>query len=77
MNTGIGGTTVNKCDSRYWVDVQTGDGGSTWSPYLWLFWQRNNDIERAMNGWPWFDGVRDDPRYLAAYERAKSMAGIG
>ena len=76
MDTGIGSTTVNKCDSRYWVDVQTEDGTSTWSPYLWLFWQRNNDIERALNGWPWFEGVREDARYRTAYERAKTMAGM-
>lgn len=51
------------------------DGTSSWTPYMWLFWQLKNDIEVALTKWHWFEGVKDDPRYLSALDRAKTMAG--
>ncbi|MBO5401729.1 MAG: helix-turn-helix transcriptional regulator [Clostridia bacterium] len=56
------------------VNIRTKDNTEVWSPYLWLFWQLENDIERALANWSWFDQVREDPRYIAIYEKAKSFA---
>ncbi|MBQ8510277.1 MAG: helix-turn-helix transcriptional regulator [Clostridia bacterium] len=72
----FGGATVTKCDEKYNVSIYMEDGRKTWCPYLWLFWQLPSDIERGMATWPWFDRVRDDPRYTAAYARAKKMSEI-
>ena len=56
------------------VNIRTKDNTEVWSPYLWLFWQLENDIERALANWSWFDPVREDPRYIAIYEKAKLFA---
>jgi hypothetical protein len=56
------------------VHVHFADGKKEWTPYLWLFWQLKNDIECAMRTWSWFDGVRDNPRFIELYEKAKKMA---
>lgn len=53
--------------------IRYADGTTHWSPYLWLFWQLKGDIYCALCKWKWFDGVKDDPRYLDALERARIM----
>ena len=50
------------------------DGKTVWSPYLWLFWQRPDDILNAMTKWPWFNQVHEDERYSGLLEKAKEMA---
>ena len=52
------------------------NGTKTWVPYLWLFWQLNNDIYIAMRDWVWFDDVRDTQWFEECYEKAKRMAVI-
>ena len=52
------------------------DASLSWTPCGWLFWQLKNDIYVALRSWIWFDGVKNDERYLAAFERAKAMAEI-
>ncbi len=52
------------------------NGSSVWTPYLWLFWQRKNDIYKALTQWPWLKNVKDDERYQAAIRRSKNMAEI-
>ena len=53
------------------------DGTEVRTPYLWLFWQCAKDIETAMLSWPWFDGVRNDERFISFLERAKELAQNG
>ena len=31
-------------------------------------------MQTALTYWPWFDGVKDDPRYTEALTRARAMA---
>ena len=50
------------------------DGKTVWSPYIWLFWQRSDDILNAMTKWPWFDNAREDEHYSKLLARAKEMA---
>jgi len=65
---------ISKVDKGCVVNIRANDNTEVWSPYLWLFWQLKNDIERALSSWRWFDSVRDDPKYLALYEKAKKLA---
>ena len=44
--------------------------------YLWLFWQLKGDIYHGMTRWPWFDGVREDPRYATLLEKARILAEL-
>ena len=71
----FGGAQIIKCEHSHVVNIYMPDGTVIWCPYLWLFWQLPNDIERAMSNWPWFDCARGDPRYLTLYEKAKRLAG--
>jgi hypothetical protein len=57
------------------VNIFFENGTKVWTPYLCLFWQNSNDILHAMTNWPWFDGVREDRRYIELLERAKELAG--
>lgn len=68
----FGGATVENRGCT--KNIHMPDGTSLWSPYTWMTWQLYMDIEKAMREWPWFDGVRYDPRYIEAYERAKELA---
>ena len=52
------------------------DGSEMWTPTVWLFWQLPGDIHSGMTKWPWFDNLKDDPRYLALLERAERLGGI-
>ena len=70
----FGDATVNKLDKNLSTDIKLEDGLTVWSPYIWLFWQRPDDIFNAMTKWPWFAGVREDERYLKLLARAKEMA---
>ena len=70
----FGEVYVNKCGSDCIVQICFADGHTVWTPYLWLFWQRREDIYIALTKWPWFETVRDDPRYAEALARAKAMA---
>ncbi len=71
----FGKAVINKVSaSNYISDIKFEDGHTVWAPYLWLFWQLPTDIYNAMTQWPWFDGVRDDERYIALLDRAKLMA---
>jgi len=77
----FGGAQISKWDENCCVYIHFPDGKKIWSPYLWLFWQNPNDIACALTrenppGWPWFDAVRDDPRYRAAQEKAARMAEL-
>ncbi|MBR4852227.1 MAG: hypothetical protein IKV01_01345, partial [Clostridia bacterium] len=65
---------ISKVEKGCVVNIRTNDNTEVWSPYLWLFWQLKSDITRALTVWRWFDPVRDDPRYISLYERAKQMA---
>ena len=56
--------------------VKYPDGSEMWTPTVWLFWQLPGDIHSGMTKWPWFDNVKDDPRYLALLERAEKLGGI-
>lgn len=68
-----GGAEIAKNDSY----VKYPDGSEMWTPDMWLFWQLPSDIHSGMTKWPWFDGVKDDPRYLILLERAEKLCGIG
>ena len=70
----FGEVSVNKSDTDYIVNITFADGHTVWTPYLWLFWQLKGDILTALTQWPWFDGVKDDPRYAEALARARAMA---
>ena len=70
----FGNVYINKCGSDFLVHIHFADGHTVWTPYLWLFWQRKADIHIALTQWPWFDGVKDDPRYAEALTRARAMA---
>ena len=70
----FGEVSVNKSDTDYIVNITFADGHTVWTPYLWLFWQLKGDILTALTQWPWFDGVKDDPRYTEALARARAMA---
>ena len=70
----FGYARVNKEDQNHTTDIKFEDGKTVWSPYLWLFWQRPDDIYNAMTKWPWFDNVREDERYSKLLEKAKDMA---
>ena len=72
----FGNATINKEDQNHTTYIKFEDGKTVWSPYLWLFWQRYDDIFNAMTKWPWFDAVREDERYVKLLERAKEMAKI-
>lgn len=87
-NPAFGGAVINKCgdSAPYDVNITMSDGTVTWCPYLWLFWQQGKDIERALNGagmiskagtaetgWPWFDCVRNDPRFITALKKASVL----
>jgi len=72
----FGGAKITKWDSTACtVHVHFSDGTRVWTPYLWLFWQLRGDIYGAMIRWPWFDGVKEDPRYVRLLEEAKKLAG--
>ncbi len=70
----FGNATINKEDQNHSTDIKFEDGKTVWSPYLWLFWQRPDDIFNAMTKWPWFNSVSEDERYAKLLERAKEMA---
>ena len=70
----FGEVSVNKSDTDYIVNITFADGHTVWTPYLWLFWQLKGDILTALTQWPWFDGVKDAPRYTEALTRARAMA---
>lgn len=70
----FGNTRISKVAKKYEIYIHFEDGSTVWCPYLWLFWQIWNDIERAMSNWPWFDHVREDARFLSAYKKAQEMA---
>ena len=72
----FGYARVNKEDQNHTTDIKFEDGKTVWSPYLWLFWQRPDDIYKAMTKWPWFDNVREDERYSKLLEKAKDMAEL-
>ncbi len=71
----FGDAEINKSGKDYIVNIYFADGYKVWTPYLWLFWQLKCDIYYALKDWPWFESVKNDPRYLAAFEKAKIMAG--
>ncbi len=70
----FGEVYVNKDDPKHVVNITFADGHTVWTPYLWLFWQLKGDILTALTQWPWFDGVKDDPRYANALAKARAMA---
>ena len=70
----FGEVYVNKSESDYIVHIHFADGQKVWTPYLWLFWQLKGDIQTALTQWPWFESVKDDPRYAEALVRACAMA---
>ena len=70
----FGEAYINKSGDDYIVNIRFADGHTVWTPYLWLFWQLKGDILTALTQWPWFDGVKDDPRYTEALARARAMA---
>ena len=72
--TAFGNATINKENENYMSYIRFEDGKTVWSPYLWLFWQRPDDILNAMTKWPWFDNVREDERYAKLLAKAKEMA---
>ena len=72
--TAFGNATINKENQDYMTHIRFEDGKTVWSPYLWLFWQRPDDILNAMTKWPWFDNVREDERYTKLLAKAKEMA---
>jgi len=79
MNVGcpdvFGDARVSKVGTGISTDIYFPDGHTVWAPYLWLFWQLKNDIYVALNKWPWFEKVKEDPRYIKFLELAKEMAG--
>lgn len=70
----FGEVYVNKDDQKHVVNITFADGHTVWTPYLWLFWQLKGDILCALTQWPWFDTVKEDPRYIAALARAQVMS---
>lgn len=66
---------MSKMERNCEVNIFFENGTKVWTPYLWLFWQNSKDILHAMTNWPWFDGVREDRRYIELLERAKELAG--
>ena len=72
----FGGAQVSKWDDSCSVYIHQADGRKTWTPYLWLFWQLKGDIYHGMTRWPWFDGVREDPRYATLLEKARILAEL-
>lgn len=73
----FGGARISKWDDKTCcVDIYQADGSKTWTPYLWLFWQLRGDIYQGMTQWPWFDAVKEDPRYLTLLDKAKKLAEI-
>ena len=72
--TAFGNATINKENENYMSYIRFEDGKTVWTPYLWLFWQRPDDILNAMTKWPWFDAVHEDERYINLLARAKEMA---
>lgn len=70
----FGEVYVNKDDQKHVVNITFADGHTVWTPYLWLFWQLKGDILCALTQWPWFEAVKEDPRYTAALARAQVMA---
>ena len=70
----FGNATINKEDQNHLTNICFEDGKIVWTPYLWLFGQRPDDIFNAMTKWPWFDGAREDERYVKLLARAKEMA---
>ncbi len=71
----FGKATINKVTPPHYIsDIKFEDGHTVWAPYLWLFWQLPSDIYNAMTRWPWFDGVREDERYISLLSRAKTVA---
>jgi len=72
----FGGAQVSKWDDSCSVYIYQTDGKKTWTPYLWLFWQLKGDIYHGMTRWPWFDGVREDPRYATLLEKARILAEL-
>lgn len=70
----FGEVSVNKDGPNNTVYITFADGHTVWTPYLWLFWQLKNDIWCALTKWPWFEGVKEDPRYKEALARATAMA---
>ena len=70
----FGEVYVNKDDQKHVVNITFADGHTVWTPYLWLFWQLKGDIRCALTQWPWFDSVKNDPRYAAALAQAQVMA---
>ncbi len=71
----FGNAKISKIEKNCEVNIFLENGTKVWIPYLWLFWQNSNDILHAMTNWPWFDGVREDRRYIELLERAKELAG--
>lgn len=70
----FGEVYVNKDGPNNTVYMTFADGHTVWTPYLWLFWQLKSDISCALTKWPWFNGVKEDPRYKDALARAVAMA---
>ena len=70
----FGGATVTKMDEKKMVHICFPDGRRVWSPYLWLFWMSKKEPYHQLTHWCWFDGVRDDARYVKVLEKAKRMA---
>ena len=70
----FGEVYVNKDGPNNTVYITFADGHTVWTPYLWLFWQLKSDISCALTKWPWFDSVKEDPRYKDALARAVAMA---
>ena len=64
---------INKNDRSNVVYIHFQDGTKIWTPYMWLFFQLKSDIKRAMTNWPWFDGAREDERFIKLYQRAKEL----
>ncbi|MBE6638832.1 MAG: helix-turn-helix transcriptional regulator [Ruminococcaceae bacterium] len=73
-NNAIFGKATVQHTTEYITDICFEDGHKVWAPYIWLFWQTPKDIYVAMTQWPWFNGVREDERYLTLLARAKEMA---
>lgn len=72
----FGGAKINKYDanSENQVEIYMPDGSKTWCPYMWLFWQSQDDILNYMQSWKWFDCVREDERFKAYIEKAGKLS---
>lgn len=70
----FGNATISKEAPHHSTDIKFEDGKTVWAPYIWLFWQRSDDILIAMTKWPWFNAVIEDERYTKLLARAKKMA---